>query len=82
MALLKTVAGNVASEAGVSSSGIPDDYVGEMVRFGASELHTVAAILGGIAAQEAIKLLTAQFVPLKGTLIFNAMACTSLVLEL
>ena len=48
----------------------------------ASELHAVAAIMGGIAAQEAIKLLTGQFVPLAGTLIYNAMASTSSVLPL
>lgn len=70
----------VAAEAGVSAAGVSDDYVGEVVRFGAGELHVVAAIMGGIAAQEAIKLLTCQFLPLKGTLIYNGMSGTSLVL--
>lgn len=82
VALLKSVAAGVAAEAGAGQGAVPDDYVGEMVRFGAGELHTVAAVVGGIAAQEAIKLLTAQFVPLVGTLVYNAMAGTSLVLEL
>jgi hypothetical protein len=33
------------------------------LRLGASELHVVASVMGGMAAQEAIKLLTQQFVP-------------------
>jgi NEDD8-activating enzyme E1 regulatory subunit len=54
---------------------------GEMCRFGAAELHCVAAVMGGMAAQEAIKLITHQFVPLAGTLVYNAMASTTLVLN-
>jgi len=34
-------------------------------RLGASELHVVASVMGGMAAQEAIKLLTGQFVPFR-----------------
>ena len=66
----------------ISSGGICEDYVGEIVRYGASELHLVAAIMGGMAAQEAIKLITAQFLPLNGTLIYNGMTGTSFVLSL
>jgi amyloid beta precursor protein binding protein 1 len=58
-----------------------DDYVSEMVRFGASELHVVAAIVGGMAAQEAIKLITQQFVPFSGVLLYNAMGSTTSVLD-
>lgn len=43
----------------------------QVVRCGASELHVTGAIVGGIAAQEAIKLITRQFVPLQGYLIFD-----------
>lgn len=81
MALLKTVAGGTAAEAQLNGTAISDDYVAEVCRFGAAELHCVAAIVGGIAAQEVIKLLTAQFVPLRGALIYNAMAGTSTVFE-
>ncbi len=42
----------------------------------------VAAFMGGLAAQEAIKLVTRQFVPVAGSLLYNAMACTTTVLEL
>ena len=53
---------------------------GEMCRFGGGELHCVAAIVGGMAAQEAIKLITRQLVPVSGTLVYNAMASTTSVL--
>merc|ERR1712137_981645 len=33
----------------------------EVVRFGGSELHTTSSVLGGIAAQEAVKLATKQY---------------------
>ena len=47
-----------------------------------AELHVVAAFMGGVAAQEAIKLVTRQFVPLAGSLVYNAMSATTTVLEL
>ncbi len=40
-------------------------------RYGASEPHAIAALMGGIAAQEAIKLITRQYVPLDNTFIFD-----------
>jgi amyloid beta precursor protein binding protein 1 len=55
--------------------------VAEIVRFGAGELHVMAAIVGGMAAQEAIKLITGQFVPFAGTLLYNAVGSTTSVLE-
>ncbi|GER53228.1 NEDD8-activating enzyme E1 regulatory subunit [Striga asiatica] len=48
-----------------------EDLISEICRYGASELHAVAAFIGGIASQEVIKLITKQFVPLSGTFIFN-----------
>ncbi|CAG0879919.1 unnamed protein product [Darwinula stevensoni] len=50
-----------------------DDLIQEMVRYGGSELHTVAAFVGGCAAHESIKLLTCQYVPLDNTLIYNGL---------
>ena len=80
-ALLKARAAGVAADAGLGPGAVPDDYVEELVRFGGAELHCIGAVVGGIAAQEAIKLLTRQFVPVPGTLVYNAMACTSTVLR-
>ena len=77
--LLKYVATAIASELGVGHGSLVDDLVHETVRFGAGELHVVAAVMAGLAAQEAIKLLTCQFVPLSGTLLYNAMSSTTSV---
>ncbi|GFT14238.1 NEDD8-activating enzyme E1 regulatory subunit [Nephila pilipes] len=51
-----------------------DDYVHEMCRFGAAELHSVAAYVGGCGAQEVIKLITGQYVPFNNTLIYYAVS--------
>ncbi|KAI8465712.1 MAG: hypothetical protein J3K34DRAFT_436030 [Monoraphidium minutum] len=80
--LLKGIAQQVVMEAGVSGAAAADDYVAEMCRLGAAELHVVAAVMGGMAAQEAIKLITRQFVPFGGTLIYNAITSTTSVLDL
>ncbi|XP_019628819.1 PREDICTED: NEDD8-activating enzyme E1 regulatory subunit-like [Branchiostoma belcheri] len=56
---------------------IKDEYVHEMCRYGGSELHSVAAFMGGAAAQEVIKLVTKQFVPFNNTYIYNAMNSSS-----
>uniref|UniRef100_A0A3B4CGN8 NEDD8-activating enzyme E1 regulatory subunit n=1 Tax=Pygocentrus nattereri TaxID=42514 RepID=A0A3B4CGN8_PYGNA len=61
---------------------VKDDYVHEFCRYGAAEPHTVASFLGGAAAQEAIKLITHQFVPFNNTFIYNAMAQTSTTFQL
>jgi amyloid beta precursor protein binding protein 1 len=80
--LLKARLASVLADSGVSTSLVSDDLTEEVVRFGAAELHVVAAILGGIAAQEVIKFVTGQFVPVPGVLIYNAMASTTSVLHL
>ncbi|CAD6187851.1 unnamed protein product [Caenorhabditis auriculariae] len=52
---------------------IPMDAVKEMCRFGASELHVVASFVGGITAQEVIKLATNQYLPIDNTLLFDGL---------
>ncbi|XP_045138460.1 NEDD8-activating enzyme E1 regulatory subunit-like [Portunus trituberculatus] len=56
---------------------VKDDFIHEMCRYGASEVHSVAAYMGGCAAQEVIKIITAQYVPINNTHIYNAIAATS-----
>ena len=36
---------------------IEEKYIGEILRFGTSKLHSVSAFLGGVASQEACKLI-------------------------
>ncbi|KAJ7985949.1 hypothetical protein DPEC_G00345760 [Dallia pectoralis] len=61
---------------------VKDDYIHEFCRYGAAEPHTVASFLGGCAAQEAIKIITRQFVPFNNTFIYNAMSQTSATFQL
>lgn len=56
---------------------ISADHALEMTRSCEVELHNIAALLGGVASQEAIKLLTHQFVPLNHTYVFNGICGTA-----
>ncbi|XP_068750209.1 NEDD8-activating enzyme E1 regulatory subunit-like [Montipora capricornis] len=60
---------------------IKEEYVHEMCRYGASELHPVASFIGGAAAQEVIKLVTHQFVPFNNTYIYNGITGSSMTLQ-
>lgn len=62
---------------GVATGPLWRDETDEMVRFAGAELHCVAALIGGITAQEAVKLITRQFVPLNNTLVLNCSTMTS-----
>ncbi|KAE9024394.1 NEDD8-activating enzyme E1 regulatory subunit [Phytophthora rubi] len=53
---------------------ITDDHALEMTRSCQVELHNVAALMGGVAAQEAVKLITHQFEPLNHTYLFNGIS--------
>ncbi|XP_060672201.1 NEDD8-activating enzyme E1 regulatory subunit AXR1 isoform X2 [Ziziphus jujuba] len=68
---LKITAVGLLGDLGCNGSTLTEDLINEMCRFGAAELHAVAALIGGIASQEVIKLITRQFVPMPGTFIFN-----------
>eukprot|EP01027_Heterolobosea_sp_BB2_P024009 GEZU01036124.1.p1 GENE.GEZU01036124.1~~GEZU01036124.1.p1 ORF type:complete len:551 (+),score=208.96 GEZU01036124.1:66-1655(+) len=67
---LKNVLTSLLSELNMPNTNIPDEYIQEMVRYGAAELHNIAALVGGATAQEVIKLVTRQRVPLDNTWIF------------
>uniref|UniRef100_A0A915M875 THIF-type NAD/FAD binding fold domain-containing protein n=1 Tax=Meloidogyne javanica TaxID=6303 RepID=A0A915M875_MELJA len=49
----------------------PDQIIVEICRLGVSELHVISAIIGGVAAQEAIKLCTNQYIPVDNSLIYD-----------
>jgi NEDD8-activating enzyme E1 regulatory subunit len=80
LALLKTTVNATLAECGVGGAAggsVSDDLAGEVCRCAAGELHVVAAAVGAMASQEAIKLVTGQFVPVEGTLIWDAIHCTT-----
>lgn len=76
---LHAIAQGLLAESGISGVHSLEDATTELVRWGGAELHCVAAIIGSIASQEAIKLLTGQFVPLAGTLFYSTVHATSLL---
>ncbi|OIW05949.1 hypothetical protein TanjilG_07225 [Lupinus angustifolius] len=79
---LKSTAISLLSDLGCNGATLAEDLINEMCRFGAAELHAVAALVGGIASQEVIKLITRQFVPMSGTFIFNGIDHKSQLLSL
>lgn len=46
----------------------------ELVRYAGKELHNISSIIGGIAAQEAVKIITHQYKPLENTYVYNGIA--------
>ncbi|XP_004515094.1 NEDD8-activating enzyme E1 regulatory subunit AXR1-like [Cicer arietinum] len=79
---LKSTAIGLLNDLGCNGATLAEDLINEMCRFGAAELHAVAALVGGIASQEVIKLITRQFVPMSGTYIFNGIDHNSQLLSL
>lgn len=55
----------------VSSSDHVDSICKELTRYGNAEIHTIASVIGGVASQEAVKIVTGQYVPLDNTYIYN-----------
>lgn len=47
------------------------DYAQEVVRYGGCELHHISSVVGGIASQEAVKIITHQYLPINNTYVYN-----------
>ena len=58
------------------------NHIHEIVRYSNSCLHNIAAVLGGVAAQEAVKLITEQYTPLNHTFIFDGVHSKSQVFNI
>jgi amyloid beta precursor protein binding protein 1 len=52
------------------------DYATEMTRYGNAEIHTIASLIGGVASQEVVKIITGQYVPFDNCYVFNGIAST------
>jgi len=59
---------------GLAANCITDDMAHELVRYGGSELHSIASVMGGVGAMEVTKILMKQFTPANGTFIFNGVS--------
>ncbi len=66
---LKQIHENLSNKYSINSD--KQEILEELCRYGGSELHSIAAFVGGYCAQEAIKLITHQYVPIDNTLIYN-----------
>ncbi|KIV93788.1 hypothetical protein PV10_04976 [Exophiala mesophila] len=53
----------------------------EVQRVGGGELHNISSVLGGMVAQESIKLLTRQYVPVDGTCVFDGIRSKTAVFK-
>lgn len=53
--------------------------VKELARADGSELHNISALAGGMVAQEAIKVITKQYVPIDNTCLFDGIKSSSAV---
>lgn len=56
--------------------------LGEAERASGGELHNISSVVGGMVAQEAIKLLTRQYVPVDGTFVFDGIKSKSTVFKI
>lgn len=54
----------------------------EVVRAGGGELHNVSALTGGMVAQEVIKIITKQYIPVDNTCVFDGIGSRCQVLRL
>ncbi|KAL9085050.1 MAG: hypothetical protein Q9165_007791 [Trypethelium subeluteriae] len=54
----------------------------EMTRAGGAELHNIASLTGGIVAQEVIKVITKQYVPVDNVCLFDGVQSKTSVLKL
>ncbi|KRY85649.1 Nedd8-activating enzyme E1 regulatory subunit [Trichinella pseudospiralis] len=61
---------------------IKPDLIDEICRYGGEEMHCTAAVIAGLAAQEAVKLLTGQYVPMVNTFIYDGLINDGRVFEL
>lgn len=67
---------------GAETAAGGDDRFKHWLRADGAQLHNTAAIIGGIASQEVIKLITHQYVPLNNTFVWNGLKGVSATLQL
>ncbi|KAK9451637.1 uncharacterized protein V1518DRAFT_409128 [Limtongia smithiae] len=79
---IETIAANIMSSLGGTTTSYLYKALHEIVRYGGGELHNISSLLGGITAQEIIKLLTRQYVPMVNTMVFDGIQSRSEVWEL
>lgn len=59
-----------------------DNVVRELDRAGSGELHNIAALTGGMVAQEVIKVITKQYVPVDNSCVFDGITSKTAVFRI
>lgn len=59
-----------------------DQCLYEVCRYGGAELHATSAFMGGCIAQEVIKVITNQYVPVDNTLVYSALSAMTKAFKL
>lgn len=54
----------------------------EVARARGGELHNIAALTGGMVAQEVIKIITKQYIPIDNTCVFDGITSRSQILRI
>lgn len=72
----------IAAAVGLESEVFTAAHAKEIARYGGSILHNVAAFIGGVVSQEAIKAITHQYVPFNNTFIYNGIAGDCATMEI
>mmetsp|Transcript_10739 Transcript_10739/g.28169 ORF Transcript_10739/g.28169 Transcript_10739/m.28169 type:complete len:539 (-) Transcript_10739:46-1662(-) len=80
--MLRSEVAEICSKLQIDSALIDDKYAAEYCRYGNSELHNIASFIGGVAAQEGIKIITRQLITLNSVFIFNGTKGTGLQFSL
>jgi amyloid beta precursor protein binding protein 1 len=78
---LEELGSALLTAAGLSQKLRPE-VATELTRYQDCELHVTSAYLGGVAAQEAVKLLTKQYTPFNNTFIWNGIVSHGATIEL
>lgn len=61
-----------AATSGAGASGVSvDELCAHWQRSNGAQLHNTCSVIGGIASQEIIKVVTQQYVPIDNTLLWN-----------
>lgn len=55
----------------IEQEAVEEKYLREILRFGMAKLHNVSAYMGGVAAQECIKMLISQYTAVNHTFVFD-----------
>eukprot|EP00455_Lapot_gusevi_P037522 TRINITY_DN4203_c0_g1_i1.p1 TRINITY_DN4203_c0_g1~~TRINITY_DN4203_c0_g1_i1.p1 ORF type:complete len:572 (-),score=221.32 TRINITY_DN4203_c0_g1_i1:42-1688(-) len=74
--VLQQIAAKILTDLEIESELVSECFE-EICRWNGCEIHTIAAFMGGVVAQEVKKIIVQQFVPLNNTFIYNGITCAA-----